>query len=187
MNNIQLKKVAIIVALMALMAATRMHHFTNGLHLSDASLAVFLLAGVLVASPLWFGVLFLEAAALDYIAITQMGISDYCVTPAYWFLIPTYAILWMAGRYYAHHHQNNLRSLGLFTGIALASLSVAFVISNASFYFFSGRYPDLNGAGYAAQVVQYYVPYVSGAVIYLLPAVLLQVIFTRSTDMAQHA
>jgi hypothetical protein len=182
MNTIQLKKIAILAALMALMAATRMHHFGSELHLPDASLAVFLLAGFLISSPLLLGALLLEAGALDYVAISYLGVDDYCVTPAYWFLIPTYAALWLAGRYYARMHQNTLRSLAVFTGVAFAALNVAFVLSNGSFYLFSGRNADIGAAQYAAQIAQYYLPYVSGAVIYLIPAVILYALFTRSTD-----
>lgn len=181
------KSLALCAILAALMAATRMHHFGSSLHLPDASLAVFLLAGFLVASPLLFGALLMEAAALDYVAITHLGVSDYCVTPAYGFLIPTYAALWFAGRIYARVHQNNLRSLGMFAAISFAAVNVAFLISNGSFYLFSGRFADVSIAQYAARVSQYYVPYVSGAVVYLVPAVLLYVLFTRRTVSAHHA
>lgn len=182
-----LSQVSIALILIALMAATRMHHFGSSLHLPDASLAVFLLAGFLLARPLMFGALLIEAAALDYVAITQLGVNDYCVTPAYGFLIPTYAVLWFAGRYHARSHQNNLRSLGLFSAISFAAVSVAFVISNGAFYLFSGRNPDLSLGEYVARVSQYYVPYVSGAVIYLVPAAMLYVLFTRRAVAANHA
>lgn len=184
MNTTQTKYFALCALLMSLMAATRMHHFGSALHLPDASLAVFLLAGFLVASPLLFGALLLEAAALDYVAITHLGVSDYCVTPAYGFLIPTYAVLWFAGRYYARIHQNNLRSLAVFAAIAFAAVNVAFLISNGAFYAFSGRYPDLSIAQYAARIAQYYVPYVAAAVVYLVPAVMLYVLFTRRAAAA---
>lgn len=175
------------VVLVALMAATRMHHFGSSLHLPDASLAVFLLAGFLVARPLLFGALLLEAAALDYVAITHMGVSDFCVTPAYWFLIPTYAALWFAGRIYARVHQNSLRGLGLFSAVSFAAVSAAFLISNGAFYVFSGRFPDMSMSEYASRVAQYYVPYLTSAVIYLVPAVMLYVLFALRTNQAKHA
>ena len=176
------------VLLVALMAATRMHHFGSSLHLPDASLAVFILAGFLVGSPLLFGVLLIEAGLLDYVAITHMGVSDYCVTAAYWFLIPTYAVLWAAGRHYAKLHQDNLRSLGIFAVLSFVSLSAAFFISNGAFYLFSGRFPEMSMAGYAARVAQYYLPYVSSAVTYLVPAVLLYAVFAaRGNHLAKHA
>ncbi len=181
------KSLALCAILAALMAATRMHHFGSSLHLPDASLAVFLLAGFLVASPLLFGALLIEAAALDYVAITHMGVADYCVTPAYGFLIPTYAALWFAGRIYARVHQNNLRSLGLFAAISFAAVNVAFLISNGSFYLFSGRFADVSIAEYAARIAQYYVPYVSGTVVYLVPAVMLYALFTQRAARENHA
>ncbi|MBY0576703.1 MAG: hypothetical protein K2P67_08930 [Gallionellaceae bacterium] len=153
--------------LAALMAATRMHHFGTALHLPDASVAVFMLAGFFIASPLFFAGLLLEAGALDYVAITHLGVSDWCVTPAYWFLIPTYAVLWLAGRYYARIHQQSWRSLGVFSGIAFAAVSVAFFISNGAFYWFSGRYPNVNVAEYVARVAQYYPQYLTGGLLYL--------------------
>lgn len=187
MNTSQNKSLVLCAVLVILMAATRMHHFGSSLHLPDASLAVFLLAGFLVASPLLFGALLLEAALLDYVAITHMGVSDYCVTSAYWFLIPTYAVLWFSGRYYARLHQDTLRSLGIFSAVSAAAVSVAFFISNGAFYLFSGRYPDMNMGEYAARVAQYYLPYVSGAAIYLVPAVMLYVLFTLRANRVNHA
>ncbi len=182
MSHLLNKKNLILATLVALMAATRMHHFGTPLHMPDASLAVFLLAGFLVASPLLFGALMIEAVALDYVAITQLGVDNYCITPAYWFLIPTYGVLWFAGRYYARVHQNSLRSLGLFSAISLLAVNLAFVISNVSFYFLSERVGETSFAEYAAGLTQYYVPYVSGAVIYLVPAVMLYALLARHTE-----
>lgn len=185
MNSIQ--KIIPAILLVALMAATRMHHFGSSLHLPDASLAVFLMAGFLVASPLFFGVLLVEAALLDYVAITHLGVDDYCITPAYWFLIPTYAALWFAGRYYVRIQQNTLRSLGMFSALSFVAVNVAFVISNGAFYFFSGKFADVTLAQYAARIAQYYLPYVSGAVVYLVPAVMLYVLLTKRSDIVKHA
>lgn len=185
MKQLSQRQALIALGLVALMAVTRMHHFGSALHLPDASLAVFLLAGFLISSPLLFGALLLEAGALDYVAITQLGVSDYCVTPAYWFLIPTYAVLWFSGRYYARVHQYGLRSLVAFAGIAFAAVSVAFLISNGAFYLFSGRYPDMSIAEYGARIAQYYVPYLTSAVVYLVPAALLYALFTHRGNTEQ--
>jgi hypothetical protein len=153
-------------ALCALMAATRMH----GSILPDASLAVYMIAGFFIASPLFFGVLTAEAALLDYMAVAHMGVPDYCITPAYWFLIPTYAVLWGAGRYCSKLHQKSLDA-----AVSLAALSAAFLISNGAFYLFSGRYADMGAAEYASRIAQYYLPYVGSAVFYLIPAALIYV------------
>lgn len=165
-------------ALAALMAATRMHHFGSALHLPDASLAVFMLAGFFIANPLLFGAFLLEAAALDFVAITQLGVNDYCVTPAYWFLLPTYALMWFAGRYYARIHQRSWRSLGIFSGMACLALSTAFLISNVAFYLFSGRFTDMNMVEYGARVAQYFPPYLAGSLLYLVCTAALHVALT---------
>ncbi|HEX5336969.1 MAG TPA: hypothetical protein VFW53_00870 [Gallionella sp.] len=178
MKLLSQRQVLIGLGLAALMAATRMHHFGSALHLPDASLAVFLLAGFFIASPLLFGALLLEAGALDYVAITHLGVSDFCVTPAYWFLIPTYAVMWFAGRYYASIHQRTLRSLGKFAGIAFAAVSVAFSISNGSFYWLSGRYADTNMTEYLARVAKYYPQYLTSGLLYLGCAAALYAVLT---------
>lgn len=184
MKLLSQRPVLIGLVLAVLMAATRMHHFGSALHLPDASLAVFLLAGFFIAGPLLFIGLLLEAAALDYVAIAHLGVSDWCVTPAYWFLIPTYAVLWLAGRYYARIHQHSLRSLGVFAGLSVAALSVAFLISNGAFYWFSGRHPDMGMAEYAARVAQYYPQYLTGGLLYLACAAALYAVLTARAPVA---
>lgn len=178
MKLLSQRQVLIGMALAALMASTRMHHFGSALHLPDASLAVFMLAGFFIASPLFFAGLLLEAGVLDYVAITHLGVNDYCITPAYWFLIPTYAVLWFAGRYYARIHQQSWHSLGIFTGISVAAISVAFFISNGAFYLFSGRFPDMSIAEYTSRVAQYYPQYLTGGLLYLACAAALYAVLT---------
>lgn len=186
MKQISRRSMLIGLSLAALMVATRMHtHFGSTLHLPDASLAVFLLAGFFIASPWLFVALLIEAGGLDYLAITQFGVSDYCISPAYGFLIPTYGVLWYAGRSYARLHRHSWRSLAIFSGLSCVALSAAFFISNGAFYLFSGRFPDMNLADYAARVAQYYLPYMSSAVVYLVPAVLLYAAFAPRADL-QH-
>src|SRR5256885_9905030 len=84
-------------ALIALLAVTRIGHFGGIATPPDASLAVFFLLGLWVASARWLVIGLLAAAAADALAVAQ-GASTYCITPAYPFLIPTYGVLWGAGR-----------------------------------------------------------------------------------------
>jgi hypothetical protein len=185
MKQITSRTLLIGLALAAFMAATRMHHFASPLHLPDASLAVFLLAGFFIASPLLFAALLIEAGALDYVAITQLGVNDYCVTPAYWFLIPTYAVLWYAGRHYARIHRHSLRSLGMFAAVSFAAVSTAFLISNGTFYVFSGYFAEMSLAEYAGRIAQYYAQYLGGAAMYLVPAALLYALVSRPAAAAE--
>ena len=186
MNNIQTKTIAIFITLAALMAATRVHHFSSALHLPDASLAVFLLAGFYL--PRWvFPTLLVEAGLVDYLAINYGGVDGWCFSPAYWFLIPTYFALWLAGRFYAARYRFSMRSLAEFAGIAFAATCVAFVISNASFYLFAGYFATMSATQYGAQVAQYFLPYVQSAFVYLGAAVVLHIVVVQSSRRAVRA
>ncbi|WP_305910047.1 hypothetical protein Q9L42_002275 [Methylomarinum sp. Ch1-1] len=153
-------------ALMVVMAATRIHHFGDTVSLPDASLAVFFLGGLWFGGITLFIALLLEAGLLDYVAISHFGVSDYCVSPAYVFLIPCYAALWFGGRYCKQFSDRKASHLALHFGILVASVSVAFLISNGSFYLLSGRYPDNNWVEYSSRVMMYYPPYLKYTLIY---------------------
>lgn len=175
MNNTQTKTVLIFIALAALMAATRVHHFSTALHLPDASLAVFLLAGFYL--PRWvFPVLLVEAGLVDYLAINYGGVDGWCFSPAYWFLIPTYFVLWFGGRFYATRYRLSLRSLAEFAGISFGAIGVAFLISNASFYMLADYFATMSVFQYGTQVAQYFLPYLQSAFLYLFAAAVLHII-----------
>lgn len=179
------KSIALAVTLVLLMAATRSHHFDSVTHLPDASLAVFLLAGIFLPM-LAFPALLVVAGLADYAAFNFAGVSDWCFSPAYWFLIPTYAVLFYAGRFYATLHSTTWRGLGIFSLVACAATSAAFAISNLTFFAFSGRYADVGLAQYLGNIAQYYLPYLSSAAMYLAPAVLLYALIFRHTN-TQHS
>lgn len=154
------------IPLIAAMVLTRFHHFGDVLHLPDASLAVFFFAGFYRKKAL-FGFLLVMAGLIDYLAIAN-GTSSWCVSPAYVFLIPTYAVMWFAGRYCSAFKSLNITELAMQLGIVTLATSVAFAISNGSFYVLSGRYTDLSWGQYLARVAQYYPLYVGSALVYAL-------------------
>ena len=183
MNNIKSKTVAIFITLIALMAATRAYHFGTALHLPDASLAVFLLAGFYL--PRWvFPALLIEAGLVDYLAINYGGVDGWCFSPAYWFLIPTYFVLWFAGRFYAARYRFSLRSLVEFAGIAFVATGAAFLISNASFYLFADYFATMSAAQYGIRVAQYFLPYLHSAFLYLITAAVLHI---GAVQVSRHA
>lgn len=178
MNNTQTKTLAIFAALAALMAATRDHHFGAALHLPDASLAIFLLAGFYL--PRWtFPLLLVGAGLVDYLAINYGGVSGWCFSPAYWFLIPTYALMWFGGRFVAAHHSHSWRGLALFTATSLVVTSAAFVVSSGSFYLFSGRFAEMSALQYAASMAGYYGQYLTSTMLYLAIAASAQIAITN--------
>jgi hypothetical protein len=186
MNNTQTKTIAIFITLIALMAATRADHFGSALHLPDASLAVFLLAGFYL--PRWaFPALLVEAGLVDYLAINYGGVDGWCFSPAYWFLIPTYFVLWFAGRFYAARYRFSLRSLAEFAAIAFAATGVAFLISNASFYLFADYFAKMSAAQYGNQVAQYFLPYLQSAFLYLTAAAVLHIVAVQVARRAAQA
>jgi len=155
------------IALMLLMAATRFHHFGDTFSLPDASLAVFFLAGFWSGGIVLFVTLLLEAGVIDYLAITQFGVSDFCISPAYVFLIPTYAAVWFGGRISATFSPHALNHLPAKIMLLVVSISLAFLISNGSFYLLSDKYPDTNWLEYSSRFMQYYPPYLQYSVFYV--------------------
>jgi len=186
MKSISSNTFAISASMAILMAATRFHHFGSAFSLPDASLAVFFLGGYYLArysraSLAVFAVLIIEAGLIDYYATTAQGVSDWCMTPAYWFLIPTYGSLWLAGRWVALRNSMKqsyldgtwLPNLAL---VAWAAISFAFVFSNATFYLFSGRFTGMTMGEYSVSVAEYYVSYVLFALLYISCAIAMQMV-----------
>ena len=184
--QLQTRQVGIFAALVLLMVATRFYsHFGSVVSLPDASLAVFFLAGFYLArmarpAAVAFVALLLAAGGVDYYAIVFRGVSDACISPAYWFLIPTYACLWTAGRWFAARQQMSWSSLGLLAAVAWGSTTAAFLISNTSYYLLSGRVSNPGLMQYAAGIANYYPPYVSCTQLYLAGAAMLHLLLVNA-------
>lgn len=129
-------------------------HITD--HLQDASWAVFFLAGFYLRHWLVFGVFMAVAVAIDYVAITKFGVSDFCVSRAYVAIIPGYAALFAAGRWFAgQYNGETLVSLAKLVGAVLLGFAVAQFITSGSFYFFSGKFMDTNWVEFGGRLVKY--------------------------------
>ena len=155
-----------VVALAALMLLTRFHHFGSSVNLADASLAVFFLAGLFL-SWRWFPAFALLAAGIDYAAIGWAGVSDYCVTPAYAFLLPTYAAMTFAGTWARRYRALGIADLGPFAAVAALGGVAAFAISNGSFYLFASYFTGMSYADYLTRTAHYAVPYLAWALCYI--------------------
>jgi hypothetical protein len=182
MKNAQTRTVAVFAALAALMAVTRFDHFGSAVSLPDASYAIFFLGGLYVArsassSIAAFFALIIEAGLIDYYATSIQGISDWCMTPAYWFLVPTYGSLWFVGRWFALRHTMEGRGLIGLAVAAWAASSFAFIFSNATFYVFSEHFASMSVTEFVSRVAQYYGSYVSVALLYIACAVALHMTF----------
>lgn len=140
-------------------------------HLQDASWAIFFLVGFYLRntsiSRYAFPVFFLIAFVIDLVVIDAQGGTHYCFTPSYPFLIPAYASLWFAGRWFAGHYQDNFSSLVKFVSAVVLGAFACFLISNAGFYVFSGKFEVMSLAEYAGKVSKYLPGYLSTTSIYL--------------------
>jgi len=152
-----------------LMWATRSDHFASALHLADASWAVFFIAGIMgtrIRVALW---LMINASVIDYLAL-RAGVSSYCVTPAYVFLVPTYLALWASGRWAATTFDWNAWSL-LKAALALCLGVVgAFIISNASFYALGGHFEEMSALRFTIKVAVYFPRFLVSTALYTIVA-----------------
>lgn len=148
--------------LAALLVATRGHHFASITHLPSASWAVFFMAGFYLR-PAWVFPAFLAGAAfLDYAAVTWGGVSNFCVTPAYGFLLPAYGALWLAGRWFAGKYSFTWSALMPFFGSTLAGTVLCELLSSGGFYFFGGRYADPTLVEFGTRLAKYFPQSLSG-------------------------
>ncbi len=111
-------------------------------------------------------ILFVHKQWIDYLAIAYGGVSSWCVTPAYPLLIPTYGTLWLGGRLCRHQALDKITGVAAIFGTLLASTSIAFLISNLSFYAWSGYFDDLDLRTYAARILPYLGPYLIAPLTY---------------------
>ncbi len=188
MLNLSKRSTIVIAAALSLvMLATRGHHAASPLHLPDASWAMFFLLGFYVRSRIMLPVFMALAAAIDYVAITRFGVSAYCVTPAYAFLLPAYSALWLAGRWYASQYRFQLNNLPLFAAAVVAGTAVCELISSGSFYFLGGRIADTSLAGFASRLVQYFPANLGNVALYLGLAVLVHALVVSKQHVSKAA
>jgi hypothetical protein len=134
------QRAGIFAILAIVMLATRVNHFAA---LPDASWAVFFVAGFyLRGSARWaFPLLMALAVLIDFFVITSQGIdfwSHYCVSIAYWFLVPAYLALWFGGSLLRRMYRGlGVRELVLLAGSLVVAVSVSYVVSNGSYYWLS--------------------------------------------------
>jgi hypothetical protein len=167
-----------LLALLAIvMLATRSHlladHFAP---LPDASWAVFFIAGFYLRGlARWaFPALMALAVGIDYVVISSQGIGfwqHYCVSPAYWFLLPSYGALWFGGSWLrAHYDGLHVRELGLLIASTVVAASVCYLISNGSFYWLSASVPSRSFAGWMENLGDWYLIFVRSTLIYVVVA-----------------
>lgn len=159
------KSVWLAIGLLAVITLTRTQHFGSAVYLPDATLAVIFLGGLLVARTGWLGLALLVTFGMDAYALGWKGVSDYCMSPGYLGLIPTYGLVWGAGRWLAKREKPFAAMPYALFGWAAAS--IAFILSNAFWYGFSDKVASMPIVAFSQSVAQYYLPYVGYTLMYL--------------------
>lgn len=180
------KRNAVVIAIVmsVVMWMTRDHHAATLTHLPDASWAIFFLLGFYFRQRIMLPAFLAQAALVDYVAITQLGVNDYCVTSAYAFLLPAYSAMWLAGRWYAARYQFHVRSLPLFGAAAAAGAIACELISSGSFYFLGGRVADTSLTEFSSRLAQYFPGNLANAALYLGVAALVHVLIVSMKHSA---
>ena len=159
------KTLAIAATLLILMILTRGSPVGTSFSLPDATLACMLLGGIWLKRGAWFALMLAVAVAVDAYAVGVAGVSSYCLSPAYWALLPTYAALWLGGRWLAKR-ANAFAPLA-YSAVATITTSLAFLVSTDSFYLFSGRFPDATLWEVMQHGWEYYPAYLGYTMMYL--------------------
>lgn len=158
MNVSRTAQLWIFGGLALLMSISRCQPLEHFLELPDASWAVFFIGGFYLRPIIRWALplLMVEPLVIDWFAVQHMGVSDFCVTQAYWFLIPTHAAMWFGGQWLRSRATQDLRGLGALALSAFIATTVAYAISNGSFYWLGHREPNPNFAPYIERFAQYY-------------------------------
>lgn len=172
----------LLLLMVAFMALTRSHHFSTPAFLADASLALFFLAGWWLSGVSAVVILMAAAAVIDFFAINAGGVGSYCLSPAYPFLIPTYAAMWFGGRLIRRHQGSWSQRTALIGMSAVVSTVIAYVISEMSFFWLSGQV-SVPLADYVNTAMTYLPNYMSAALTYIaLGSLMAALVSTAATD-----
>ncbi|WP_114238808.1 hypothetical protein [Dyella sp. C9] len=188
------QRIGIFLALALVMAATRIHLSLFHHDVWDASWAIFFLAGFwLRGSARWaFPLLMAEAVLVDFVVISSQGINfweHYCVSAAYWFLVPSYLSLWLGGSWLAGRKPGlNLRGAVLAAGAVLASWAACYVISNGSFYWLSNSVPQPRSVGaWVANMGDWYLFFLEATVLYIVLGLVVHALAVQLSRTLGHA
>ncbi|MGH8254885.1 MAG: hypothetical protein ACRET0_01565 [Steroidobacteraceae bacterium] len=169
------------------MAATRFGgHLGSAWSPPDASWAVFFLAGFYLAREWRWALLALlvEAVAIDFAAIRFYGVSNYCLTAAYWFILPGYSALWLGGAWLRRGYERLPRDLGRLALSLGLSVSACFLLTQGSFYWLGGRISQPSLAGWWSNFVIWYGYFMAVTAGYVGFASLGHIALTRHTSAA---
>lgn len=173
--------IAIILLLALLMLMTRTHHFATFNQLPSASIAIFFLAGMYLRSINSFWFFYILSICIDLGSSYLRGQLGDCLTASYPALVFSYAIMFAAGFYTRPNWTQQVwivNPVKVAAALFIAS-SIAFFISNGSYYALSGKFPELSWVEYSARVDKYYFRSLSNPVFYVGSAMVIDWVINR--------
>lgn len=182
--NSNTQRTVIFTLLAALMVATRLNlpgSITHWGPVPDASWAVFFIGGFYLRSwTKWaFPMLMALAVLVDYVVITGQGMSfwtHYCMSAAYWFLVPAYFSLWVGGMLVRRTYKEaNGKSLAVLVASLFTAVVVCHLLSQGSFYWLSDSVLEPTFAGWWKNYTDWFLPYLRTTAIYVGLAVIVHV------------
>ena len=177
---------AVFALLLLLMAATRFSHAGGAGLLPDASWAVFFIGGFYLARDSRWALtaLFLTVTGTDLLAIRYYGISNYCATPAYGFIVPGYSLLWLGGAWLRRQYRHVPLDLVRLCGSFVISVTGCFLLTHTAFYWLGGRIEHPTIAEWWSVFTEWYGLFVAAPSAYVGLAALLHIAMTRRARAA---
>ncbi len=180
--SVPTSKPLILFALLSLvMLATRFLHDGDVGLLPDASWAVFCIGGFYLARHRrWaLALLLIEAVGVDGIAFRYFGLSNFCTTLAYWFIVPAYSMLWLGGAWLRRHYQQRPIDLVRLSASLVVSVTACYLITHSAFYWLAGRVEHPSMTEWWSELRRWYGLFLGVTSVYVALAVLVHVVLLQ--------
>jgi hypothetical protein len=177
MNEAQVKQTLSLSLLIVLLLVTRLARELLGVHLPDAAVSVFFLAGCLGLSSRALVLLMISAAGVDLVQFA-LGASTACVSPGYPLLFVAYLATWFAGR------AVSARGLLVQAGAMIGSGGLAFLLTSGGYYLLSGKFTSPSLGEFAERAQRYLPTYLMNVTLYVVVALAVQLLATAARKRA---
>ncbi|MGV8931886.1 MAG: hypothetical protein ACOH1R_07220 [Luteimonas sp.] len=190
MNTVA-QRAIVLSLLVLLMAATRSHYVSHFAPVPDASWAIFFIGGFYLRSwSRWaFPMLMALAVLIDWFVISSQGISfwsHYCVSPAYWFLIPAHLAMWMGGLWLRRHYNGaSVAALGQLAASVVVATVLCHLLAQGSFYWISSAVAEPTFAGWAKNYTDWLPLYLRSTAMFVAVAAIAQVVAEQVSGQAK--
>ncbi|HEY2036405.1 MAG TPA: hypothetical protein VGG96_05285 [Steroidobacteraceae bacterium] len=186
MMKLTTRQLAGFCALAVLMAVSRSGHIGSAWSPPDASWPVLYLAGFYFGRQWRWALptLLCTAIVVDFIVIKDFGVSSYCVTAAYAFILPAYSLLWLGGAWLRRQYHHQILDLVRCAASLGVAASLCFLVTNASFYWLGSRVPDPTFTGWWASCARWYPDFLGVSFTYIAIGAVLQAAFARPARAA---